>query len=92
MSFLADTQSKVVRCLNSNVLYTVQENKNIQTNRLGRGKRESIKHDNFECSSVLLNYVPSLTQTQQDHTRKRKSPILDQFLSTSVVLVQVATP
>ncbi|KAL0742817.1 hypothetical protein Bca4012_084330 [Brassica carinata] len=74
MSFLADTQSKVVRCLNSNVLYTVQENKNIQTNRLGRGKRESIKHDNFECSSVLLNYVPSLTQTQQDHTRKRKSP------------------
>ena len=75
MSFLADKQSKVVRCLNSdNVLSTVQENKDIQVNRLGRGKRESITHDNFESSSVLLNYAPSLTQTQQDYTRKRKSP------------------
>ncbi|KAF3610893.1 hypothetical protein DY000_02047931 [Brassica cretica] len=75
MSFLADKQSKVVRCLNSdNVVYTVQENKHIQVNRLGRGKRESITHDNFESSSVLLNYAPSLTQTQQDYTRKRKSP------------------
>ncbi|XP_056841631.1 putative F-box protein At3g23260 [Raphanus sativus] len=78
MSFLADKQSKVVRCLNSNVLYTVQENKDIQTNRLGRGKRESITHDNFQSSSVLLDYAPSFTQTQQGYTlpggRKRKSP------------------
>ncbi|KAG2270885.1 hypothetical protein Bca52824_065440 [Brassica carinata] len=75
MSFLADKQSKVVRCLNSdNVVYTVQENKHIQVNRLGKGKRESITHDNFESSSVLLNYAPSLTQTQQDYTCKRKSP------------------
>ena len=66
MSFLADEQNKVVVFLNTNnMLHVMRQNKNILANHLGGN------------SSLLLNYVQSLTHIQHATLpggRKRKAP------------------